>query len=70
MPRSENLKLAQKRYREKNREKHNAINLASRHRCYERTGRIYARKYYLKNRNYTGVDNMGKQLIILFQETL
>lgn len=68
MVRSEAQKLAQKRYRERNRSKCNAINLASRHRRYNEVGRVYGSNYYYKNRNYTGVDNMGKHLVNLFRE--
>lgn len=79
MARSEALKLAQKRYRERNRTKCNAINLASRNRRYQEVGCVYAKKYneekpnyartyYQKNRNYIGIDNMGKQLNTLFME--
>ncbi len=79
MTRSEALKLAQKRYRQRNRAKCNAINLASQRRRYEEVGCVYAKKYheenpnyaktyYDNNRNYVGVENMGKQLNTLFME--
>jgi len=66
MVRTEAQKQAQKRYRERNREKCNAINLASRHRRYNEVGRPYGQTYYQINKNYYGVDNMGKSLIRLF----
>tara|TARA_R100000655_G_scaffold104532_1_gene151882 strand:+ start:4078 stop:4287 length:210 start_codon:yes stop_codon:yes gene_type:complete len=68
MPRTEKQKQSQKEYRERNRAKCNAINLASRRRRYGEVGRDYAVNYYFKNRNYKGTDNMGKQLINLFKE--
>ena len=68
MPRTEAQKIAQKKYRLKNREKCNAINLASRHRRYKDVGRVYATKYYYAKSNSIGVDNMGKYLDKLFTE--
>ena len=64
MPRTEAQKIAQKKYRLKNRAKCNAINLASRHRRYNDVGRVYANKYYYAK----GIDNMGKYLTKLFEE--
>ena len=66
--RSEAQKISQKAYRERNRAKCNAINLASRHRRYNEVGRVYANNYYYSKRNYTGTDNMGKYLNSLFFE--
>lgn len=68
MPRTEAQKISQKKYRERNRAKCNAINLASRHRRYNEVGRVYANNYYYSKRNYTGTDNMGKYLCKLFSE--
>tara|TARA_R110001592_G_scaffold194506_3_gene442058 strand:+ start:371 stop:580 length:210 start_codon:yes stop_codon:yes gene_type:complete len=68
MPRTEAQKIAQKKYRLKNRAKCNAINLASRHRRYNDVGRVYANKYYYAKSNSQGIDNMGKYLTKLFEE--
>ena len=68
MVRSEAQKLAQKRYRLKNRAKCNEINLASRHRRYNEVGSVYQRKYYEQNKNYINTDNMGLCLKKLFRE--
>tara|TARA_R110002012_G_scaffold279076_1_gene466972 strand:- start:69 stop:278 length:210 start_codon:yes stop_codon:yes gene_type:complete len=68
MVRTENQKKSQKEWRLRNRAKCNAINLASRKRRYNEVGKIYQETYYVKNRNYTGVDNMGKHLVNLFRE--
>ena len=68
MVRTEAQKISQKKYREKNRAKINAINLASRHRRYDEVGREYGAKYYREHRNYVAVDNMGKYLNKLFSD--
>lgn len=54
MPRSQSLKEAQKRYREKNREAHNATNLKCR-----------MNRYYM-TKNYKDVDNMAKSFYLLY----
>lgn len=66
MVRTEAQKQSQKAWRIRNRAKCNAINLASRHRRYSDVGKVYQQTYYEKNRNYTGIDNMGKQLREMF----
>lgn len=68
MVRSEAQKLAQKRYRERNRAKCNEINLASRHRRYNEVGSVYQKKYYAEKKNYINTDNMGLSLKKLFAE--
>ena len=68
MVRTEKQKQSQKEWRLRNRDRCNAINLASRKRRYNEVGKVYQETYYAKNRNYIGVNNMGKHLNELFRE--
>ena len=61
---------ANKRYRQKNYEKIKAINNKSNRKSYDECKDKFKAKSkanYLKNRNYTNVQNMGKSLNSLFE---
>ena len=67
--RSDSLKQSQIKYRANNREKVNYINNQSRLRNYDKKGRDYQRLWYFNNRNKYNIDNMGKELNKLFNES-
>ena len=70
MARSKSLIEAQKRYREKNYAKVKQINAKSNKKRYHENDENKEKKsqYYYMNRNYRGIDNVGSQLKLLFQE--
>ena len=70
MVRTEAMKLAQKRYVEKNRTRVNCINRNSQIRCYKSRGKEYAKEFYNRNRNSRGIDNMSKSLRDMFEPEL
>lgn len=69
MGRTQASKDAQKRYRERNREKINKINSESNKRNYTDEVREAKRIYHFKNRNYRNIEStMGACLCRLFDE--
>ena len=66
--RSTKLKEAQIKYKANNIERVREINRQSKRRNYETHGREQQKLYYYKNRNYNNIDNMGKQIAMLFNE--
>ena len=67
---SEKQKEANKKYREKNRQRVNDINRKSNKKRYEENEDIRINKsiYYFNNRNNRDAENLGKAINILFEE--
>tara|TARA_R110001606_G_C15392647_1_gene651768 strand:+ start:1798 stop:2013 length:216 start_codon:yes stop_codon:yes gene_type:complete len=67
---SEKQKEANKKYREKNRQRVNDINRKSNKKRYEENEDIRINKsvYYFNNRNARDAENLGKAINILFEE--